>query len=716
MGIISTALSFLASFMIMITALFVIIKDWRDQVNRYYSYYALTGFGILFTMFLTYGFPESFDLALVNRVTQMSTVLFFSSIFLLSLVFPRGEKKFPFKYAFLISLPAYGVAVVLVVTDLSIADAYFVGERFVREYRDFYYVYAALALIYLLAGTINFIVKYYRTKVRIHRLQMRYVFVGASLAVLMAAVASIILPRFFQFTALYTIGPSIAAFIVTSSLFYSVISYNLMDITTAVHKTVMYAFISAVIFVPIFAITYLYNNDYFGLSVLPDHLVAAAIVGSFIAFSLFVQPFVDRVFRRKQYKFENIVDSFIRDADKLKDFSRVIERTVEILYSSLYLKRAFFLLLDDTRRNYEMIYARSREGKVEVPPLDRNANLVLWLTRNRELLSRGRIYQDDREFADIREDILEFFIEHKVRLIIPIYHEQYLLGMVCLGIKDSLASFTPDELNTLDYFRQESNEFLSTALTYQQAMEEQMVKRAIDFSGGLMASSVPGNLPILNHVKLGAFVVPRIGEGGDYFDFLKVGNEGVGILATDVSGLGVQSALYSLLMRSAFHATYTDAATTFSVMKRLNRVIYRYSAGKGNLVTGFYAYYDIKSMRLMYTNAGFPAMELFRVEKNDFDSLDTEGIPLGYDPAISYGIGRTTLMTGDIGVLYSKALINAKNQKGEAFGLVRLRRVISDNRSMHPTVIAEELKQRFNDFMGLAVPASDIMVLIIKIF
>ncbi len=117
----------------------------------------------------------------------------------------------------------------------------------------------------------------------------------------------------------------------------------------------------------------------------------------------------------------------------------------------------------------------------------------------------------------------------------------------------------------------------------------------------------------------------------------------------------------------------------------------------------------------MYTNAGYPALELFRVEKNNFDQLDTEGIPLGYDASTSYGIGRTNVLRGDIGVLYCKTLINTKNQQGEEYGLKRLRRIVSENRARHPSEISVLIQENFNDFLGISSADSDIIVLIFKI-
>jgi sigma-B regulation protein RsbU (phosphoserine phosphatase) len=216
-------------------------------------------------------------------------------------------------------------------------------------------------------------------------------------------------------------------------------------------------------------------------------------------------------------------------------------------------------------------------------------------------------------------------------------------------------------------------------------------------------------------IKFGAFYVPKYGEGVDYFDFLRPGGQGVGCVSTDISGVGVNSALYAVVMRSAFQSSILEAPSSYTVLQRLNTVLYKYSEGKGGFITAYYFYYDIKTMRLIYSNAGFPPLDLYRIEKNDFDSLDTEGIPLGYDPKANYGMGRTFLLRGDIGILYSKALVNSKNQRGEVFGLNRLRNIVKENRGVRPSELARIINDRFSSFMGISSPESDVLAIVFKI-
>ena len=709
----SIIVSLLASILNFLIAGFMLFKDWRDQLNRYYSYFSFCAFGILFNMFITYAVPDLVDLTLVNRLTQLSTVLCFSALLALSFVFPKGPRKFPFKYTVLILTPAYIIAGIAVFTDWNITRAYFRDGTLVRDFRFFYTVYAGVTFVYISLAVGHFIVKYIRTTIAIHRLQMRYVFVATSIAIFIASVTSIILPRFFNYSDVYVMGPSLATFISITSLFYAIASYNIMDITTAAHRTAMYGIISAVIFLPIFGIIFLHDSQLTFFSHVPPALLALIVVLVFIIFSVTVQPGIDRAFKRKQYEFEGIIDTFIRDSEKIRNFRNILERSVDILADSLYLKRAFFVRYSDSTRRYELFYRKGED--VDVDPIDRNSPVVRWFVRNQEPLHIDRVYVDDREFADIRDPLTEFYSRYGISVIIPVYHRRAVLGLICLGVKDTLASFKPDELAKLQQFQSESNVLISNALTYEEAMREQFIARTISLSSDIMSKTIPVSLPNMLAIKFGAFFVPKYGEGVDYFDFLRPGSQGVGVIATDISGVGVNSAMYSVVLRSAFQSSIHEAPSSYSVLQRLNSSLYEYSQGKGGFITGFYYYFDVKSMRLIYSNAGFPPLELFRIEKNDFDSLDTEGIPLGYDPSASYGMGRTYLLRGDIGVVYSKTLVNSKNQKGEVFPVTELRTIVRDSRVAKAQDIAAAIKERYFSFMGISSPESDIVVIVFKI-
>ena len=714
MNYLNIILTGLSVFFLLVMAFFIVIKDWRSQLNRYFEFYILSALGILSTMFLVFTFPNLKNITEINRVTQASTVIFFAAVFTMSFVFPTREKKFPFKYAIFIVFPALLVAIVVIFTDLSVFHAEVKNGVLIRTPGKFYVFYAIAAFLYLIMAMINFIRKYFKTNVLIYKLQMKYFFIGVSFALFFASISSIVMPYLYNDLTFYVLGPSIASLFATVALFYSVISLELMDISTVFHKTVMYVVISTIIFIPIYFVLYVYFSNNWINKNFPYYFVIPLLTFVFVMFSLYIQPLINKIFRRKQLVFENMVDNFIRSVSLEKEFEDVISKTVDALHETLFLKTAFILLFNEKTRKYELNYNKAK-NKLEVEPLERNSIIIRWFLQNQENLTRTRIYRDENEFSEIKEPFLNFFKQNDLRIVLPIYHENRVLALICLGSKENLSMFSKDQLEKLRYFRNESNEFISTALTYKTAQEEQFIARTVDLSSYLLSKSSSQSLPNNKKIKFGAFIVPKYEDGGNYFDFVRPGQNGIGILISNVSGVGINPAIYSVLMRSSLQASVTEASSSYMVMHNLNRVLYKYNKGKGNFVTAYYVYYDIKSMRLIYSNAGYPPLEIFRVDTNSFETLDSEGIPLGFEESATFGISRTSLILGDIAFLYSKSLINAKNQNGESFGLTRLRSIIRDNRTKKPTEISEIIKEIFVRFMGLSVPESDIIVLIFKV-
>jgi hypothetical protein len=712
----SLIISLAASALLLYMAVFVLFKNWRAILNRYLFYFLITVFGIISSMFLSYAFPDSPGLIYMNRITQFFTVLFFSSAFLMSLVFPLPGKRPSLAVMIISTIPALATGVIIMVTDYSITGARMVEGVIVREFGFFYNIYAGIALFYLLMATGNFIRKYVNTKVDVYRLQLKYVFLGSCTSAILAAVFALILPRFFHYSDLYILGPSVAVIIGASSMFYSVINHNLMDLSTVINRVPLIILQLILTFTPVYFILYFTESETALLPGIQSHIIAGSIAFAFIFFSISLVPRLDNIFKRKFYKLKKTLDDFVSEVRKFISPEYVIQRTVDVMFEAMQLKKVVFLVYNEDAKMYELAYYRVKKaGDLQSAPVERSSPVIRWFVRNHDMLYRDRIYIDDDMFDEVRDELTDYFEINGFKMIFPIYHEKRLFGMLCFGEKESMLSFTTDEMTRLKQFHLECNDFISTAFFAQKAKQEQFIGRTSDLSSYILSNSVPKYLPRVKGIKFGAFMIPRYEEGVDYFDFIRPGDIGIGVIATDVSGVGINSALYSVLLRSAFLSSVNDAPSTYTIMQKLNKLLHMYTGGKGGLVTSFYFFYDYKNMGLMYTNAGFPALEVFRVEKGDFDSLDTEGIPLGYDESANYGIGRTHLEKDDIGVLYSKSLLSSKNDDGQVYGLVRLRNMIRDNRTRRPHEITDIFNRDFLRFMGTAKPEADVFVLVFKI-
>jgi len=707
--------TFISTIIVLFTAFFVLFKNRKihSQAWNFYFIYNFVATGIPGSMFLTYYLYDSPNLLFYNKLSQTFGILFFSCVLNLSLTYPGKDRKVPLYIPFLVVLPAILFSILIFSTDLTIKSAKFVNWQLIRETGILYPLYSAATFLYFIISWIIFLINYIKTRVETYRLQIRYVYLATSLFLALGYIGSIFLPLVANNYTFYALGISSACIVATITLFYSVIAHNIMDIRTAIHKTTMYFVLSTTVFIPILLIIY-FTQKYSGLLSFPPGVVAGSSVIVFVLFIYLFQPGIDRAFKRKIADIEFLTNRYIQKATRLKTLEDLIKASSLELHKGLGLTRTLFFKYDEETRGFTKYFDTSASAE-EAVTIDRHFPLIIWFARNQEILPLNRVYTDDLSFKPIRDEVAGFFNRFNINAILPLYYDNRIYGMLCLGKKENMKSLTPDELEKLEEFRIRSNDFIITALAYDKAKQDQFISRSLGLSGNILRASAANSLPQMNNMKFGSLIAPGFSRGNDYFDFLQPTVNTIGILFTDVSGLGINNALYSVLLRSVFHSCINEAASPYIMIKRINLVLHDFTKGKGELVTAFYAFFDTETKRLFYSNAGFPPAEVFRIDKNDFDSLDTEGSPLGYKLNAEFGQGRTELKSGDICIIYSKSFINSKNSQDESFGLLKLRNIVKEFKSKSPSEIAKNLKSAYENFMGIALQRSDITLLVIKI-
>lgn len=702
----------ISALLVLFTSFFILYKNRSSQAWRSLFIYNFIATGVPGTMFLTYLMHDAPNLAFYNKLSQVSNMLFSAAILNLSLTYPEKEKKVPLYLILLAVLPTIVISVIIMSTDLTIKSMRFDHLKPIRELGPLYPIYSLMSILYVIASSIIFIVNYVRTKVELYRIQIRYIFLAQSTFLALGYIGAIILPLTTGNYTFYALGSSLSCVVSIFFIFYSIIAHNIMDIRTAIHKTTMYVVLSATYFIPIFLIVFFAEKYKMKLPVKPD-IIAASTVFSFVLFVFMFQSRIDRAFKKRVIDIEDLTNRYIQKASKLKTLENLIEASVLELHEGLTLLRTLFFVYDEDTRSFARFFDTSK-NEYQTSTIDRHSPLIVWFARNMEILTLNRVYTDDQSFRPVRREVTDFFNSYEIDVILPIYYETRIYGLLCLSKKENSRSLTPDELIKLEEFRIRFNDFIITTLAYDKAKQDQFISRSLGLSGNILQSSAARSLPNMSNMKFGSIIAPGYSRGVDYFDFLQPTATTLGILLTDVSGIGINNALYSVLLRSVFHSCINEAASPYIIIKRINLVLHEYTKGKGELVTAFYAFFDTETKRVFYSNAGFPPAEIFRIEKNDFDSLDTDGSPLGYKLNADFGAGRTEFKSGDIFVLYSKSFINAKNSDNESFGLLRLRNVVKESKSKAPAEIVKSLKAAYENFMGIAVQGSDITVLVIK--
>jgi serine phosphatase RsbU (regulator of sigma subunit)/catechol 2,3-dioxygenase-like lactoylglutathione lyase family enzyme len=184
--------------------------------------------------------------------------------------------------------------------------------------------------------------------------------------------------------------------------------------------------------------------------------------------------------------------------------------------------------------------------------------------------------------------------------------------------------------------------------------------------------------------------------GGDYFDFLDLGQERLGLVIGDVSGKGIAAALLMANLQASLRsqcAIASDEPQRF--LRSVNHLFYENTAD-GDYATFFFSDYDDKTQRLRYANCGHLCALLLRCD-DTLERLGSTASVLGLFEKWDCSLEERQLFPGDTLLLYTDGATEPFNDAGEEFGERRLVEALRRHRGLSSqsllASIVEEVRQ-----------------------
>jgi sigma-B regulation protein RsbU (phosphoserine phosphatase) len=206
--------------------------------------------------------------------------------------------------------------------------------------------------------------------------------------------------------------------------------------------------------------------------------------------------------------------------------------------------------------------------------------------------------------------------------------------------------------------------------------------------------------------------VPAKAVGGDYYDFIELGDHQVGLCLGDVSGKGMPAALLMANLQATLRGQALQNLSPSESLARSNILLLR-STDSDRFATLFFGILDWRKHSLLYCNAGHNYPYLVRPDKGSM-CLDAGGTVLGCFDHIAYVDDRVSISAGDVLVVYSDGITEATNSSDEGFGEARLLNALIEG--LGDT--AEQLIDRIIGSVGLHVgdlsQMDDMTVVVVK--
>ncbi len=210
---------------------------------------------------------------------------------------------------------------------------------------------------------------------------------------------------------------------------------------------------------------------------------------------------------------------------------------------------------------------------------------------------------------------------------------------------------------------------------------------------------------------------PTNDVGGDYYDYLYLPNDCVGIFIGDVMGHGFHSAMLAAMTKSCIQTQIRFDATVPEVMKAIKRVT---DEDAQTFIYMTCCYVVIHSdNRFQFANAGHPSMLLLRADSDACIELESQFPPVGIPlpdrhSETVYFSSETTWNSGDLLVLYSDGITEALNTDNEMYGMERFIRLLSEKRDLSASEIRKVILTDLEDFQQGNNPDDDITLVVAK--
>ena len=241
---------------------------------------------------------------------------------------------------------------------------------------------------------------------------------------------------------------------------------------------------------------------------------------------------------------------------------------------------------------------------------------------------------------------------------------------------------------------------VAAAIETARLQADMVVKRQLDSDLALaraaMADLLPHRTPALAGFDIAGAHRTSQAVGGDYYEFIPLGEDRWGIVIADVVGKGVPAALLVAATRASIWALVGRDLAVRTVLRQANRFFYE-SAEDGRYVTLFYMVLDVPARRLLYVNAGHVPPVLLRAD-GTVELFEDGGVPLGLFGAPRYTEGHAALEDGDVMALYTDGIVESMDAAGEEYGRERLAEVLRRTRESSATEICNALIQDVSSF------------------
>ncbi|MGH7492850.1 MAG: PP2C family protein-serine/threonine phosphatase [bacterium] len=298
-------------------------------------------------------------------------------------------------------------------------------------------------------------------------------------------------------------------------------------------------------------------------------------------------------------------------------------------------------------------------------------------------------------------------------LCVPLLIKSELKGILTLYNKKDGREFSSEDQRLLGIIAAQSAQVMENARLYEEEQALLRMQEQVRLAAQIQLELLPKAAPQIEGYEIASMSLPAQSVGGDYFDFIPVDDHRWALCLGDVTGKGLPASLLMANLQATIRGQTLSLSSVSECLQRANRLLHQ-STDDEKFATVFYALLDTQRHLLCYANAGHNDPLLFSGSQPRPRALKTGGIMLGVFSSFPFQEETIALQPGDLLLIYSDGVTEAKNVLDEDFGEERLLELVQKNLAKPAQSLIDEIIQAVQAFAGQTPQHDDLTLMIMR--
>ena len=311
----------------------------------------------------------------------------------------------------------------------------------------------------------------------------------------------------------------------------------------------------------------------------------------------------------------------------------------------------------------------------------------------------GRVAESGKPLIspDVSKDPRYFRARERTRseMVAPIISNDKVIGVFDLE-SDKLDAYSPDDLAILQMLTSQVAIIIEKVRLLEEVVEKKRIEAQLEVARQVQLELLPDHDPKLENFEISAYIFPTEEVSGDYYDWVQIFEDQIGITVADAVGKGIPAALLMSFLRASLRSGVQIGYAPHIALAKVSNLLWD-STEEHQFITGIYGILDSTNRTFVFSNAGHNPPLLIKPD-GEYRYVEYGDLPLGMFYDMHYHQHFIRFEKGQVMVIYTDGITEATNEAGEEYGQERLAKRILEGIELPAKQLIDHIRKGVADF------------------